>query len=480
MQIKRSDIRIYAEAKKVIAKYLDFGKPAPTNRIGRLVSDVIKLSEDEVNRLLTEVFMEFGTRHRHFEHMLDEHFQNVSKAVPEGSQLTEKQKKLIGAYFTMEYTIRSAALFNPSIVEHPDQTGISTGTKRFVMSLRAVGEGHISSVEFQTGTIDQNGQIRLEPEADFASVAIWDNTKTFSKEKLKSRTSILPGFDINIFDQLEDSFTKKDYQDIPESNWSDYDPASRQILDNIMDSNYDVVTQENASLSETVIFPKAKQECKGMEDVRFVEFKENGQSTYIGTYTAYNGHRISPQLIITKDFKRFKIRTMYGRAVNDKGFALFPEKINGKFAMLGRQGGENITIMYSDDLFIWDTFENIMMPDVTWSLTQIGNCGSPIKTNEGWLVLTHGVGPVRKYVISAILLDLQNPGRVIKKLTGHLISPNKEEREGYVPNVVYSCGAMIHENLLVIPYAMSDSATTFGFVNLNELLDQMENVKSIT
>jgi predicted GH43/DUF377 family glycosyl hydrolase len=371
-------------------------------------------------------------------------------------------------------------LFNPSIVEHPDQTGISTGTKRFVMSLRAVGEGHISSVEFQTGTIDQNGQIRLEPEADFASVAIWDNTKTFSKEKLKSRTSILPGFDINIFDQLEDSFTKKDYQDIPESNWSDYDPASRQILDNIMDSNYDVVTQENASLSETVIFPKAKQECKGMEDVRFVEFKENGQSTYIGTYTAYNGHRISPQLIITKDFKRFKIRTMYGRAVNDKGFALFPEKINGKFAMLGRQGGENITIMYSDDLFIWDTFENIMMPDVTWSLTQIGNCGSPIKTNEGWLVLTHGVGPVRKYVISAILLDLQNPGRVIKKLTGHLISPNKEEREGYVPNVVYSCGAMIHENLLVIPYAMSDSATTFGFVNLNELLDQMENVKSIT
>ena len=475
MQIKRSDIKVHANAKKVIAKYLDFGVPSPTNRIGRLVADIIKLPEEEIDRLLTDVFIEFGTRHRHFEILLDEHFQNVVEAVPEDVRLTEKQKKLIGAFFTMEYTIRSAALFNPSIVKHPDQTGTAEGENRFIMSLRAVGEGHISSVEFREGTISPSGQITLAPETDFASVAFLDVAKTFKKETLKNRTHILSGFDISIFDQLPDAFTKKDFMEIPEANWSDYDAKSRQILGDIMDSNYDVVIQEKASLSESVIFPKAKQECKGMEDVRFVEFTaDNGTSTYIGTYTAYNGLRISPQLIITRDFKRFKIRTMYGRAVNDKGFALFPEKINGKFVMLGRQGGQNITIMYSDDLFVWDTYENIMTPDVSWSLTQIGNCGSPIKTAEGWLVLTHGVGPMRKNVISAILLDLENPARVIKKLPMPFISPNNEEREGYVPNVVYSCGSMVYKDLLVIPYAMSDSATTFGFVNLHELLDKME------
>ena len=215
----------------------------------------------------------------------------------------------------------------------------------------------------------------------------------------------------------------------------------------------------------------------GMEDVRFVTFIENDKTQYIGTYTAYNGHKISPQLILTDDFINFKARSMYGAAVSDKGLALFPEKIDGKYVMIGRQGGENITIMYSDDLFIWNNYEVIMTPEDTWGYVQLGNCGSPIKTTEGWLLITHAVGPMRKYVLGAILLDLKKPSKIIKKLLKPLISPNENEREGYVPNVVYSCGSMEHEGNLIVPYAMSDSASTFASINIEELIDEMDEYK---
>ncbi len=215
----------------------------------------------------------------------------------------------------------------------------------------------------------------------------------------------------------------------------------------------------------------------GMEDVRFVVFTENGKTEYIGTYTAYNGHKISPQLILTEDFVHFKARSMYGAAVSDKGMALFPEKINGKYAMIGRQGGENITIMYSDDLFIWDDYKIIMKPQDTWGYVQLGNSGSPLKTKHGWLLITHVVGPMRKYVLGVILLDLEDPSKIIKKLNKPLLSPNEEEREGYVPNVVYSCGSMVHEGNLILPYAMSDSATTFATINIEEIIAEMNIYK---
>ena len=473
MEIKRSDISIKADPKRVITKYLDFGPPLADNRVGRLVRDVVAQIEEKTDHILSEVKNEFGHRHRNLESLFLEHFKNVESVAPKGRPLSQNQKLLIGAYFSMEYSIRSAALFNPSIVPHPDQSGLSKGKKRFIMSLRAVGEGHISSIEFISGVVDSVGKVSLEEESKFSTVSYQDHSKTFQKEKLINRTAIIPEFDQSVFDPLEKSFTKKQYESIPEQQWQGYDPRSRKILADIMDSNYDAVHYPETPLNERVIFPKAKQESNGMEDVRFVEFFENGSSTYIGTYTAYDGHRISPQLIITKDFQRFKIRTMYGEAVQDKGFALFPEKINGQFVMLGRQGGENITIMFSDNLFQWQTYENIMTPDLSWGLTQLGNCGSPIKTEQGWLVLTHGVGPFRKYVISAILLDLHDPRRIIKKLDMPLISPNESEREGYVPNVVYTCGAMLHGELLLIPYAISDSATTFCTIPIKQLIDNM-------
>jgi predicted GH43/DUF377 family glycosyl hydrolase len=473
MKIKRSEIQINADFNKVIALYLNLGIPRLSKRISALIYRVLELDESEVTRLYASIEKEFGQRHPKFEFYLRAHYDQIKAAIPKNAVLTETRKMLMGAYFTKEYSIQAAALFNPSMVAHPDQSGLATGEKRFIISLRAVGEGHISSIEFRSGVVNVSGDITLEKDTGFASVAMRDDAKIFNKKKLKNRTHVLFDFDQTILDKLGDTFTKNDYLNTSESVFSTFDKKSRDILEGILDTNYDVMTHSDADLSERIIFPIAKQELNGMEDVRFVEFIENGQSTYIGTYTAYDGHRICPQLIITNDFRQFKIRTMYGKGVNDKGFALFPEKINGQFVMLGRQGGEQITIMYSDNLFVWESFEPLMLPEFSWEMIQLGNCGSPIKTEEGWLVITHGVGAMRKYVISAILLDLTNPSKIIKKLSTPLIAPNETEREGYVPNVVYSCGSMKHGNLLVIPYAKSDSASTFGTVDIGELLDEM-------
>jgi predicted GH43/DUF377 family glycosyl hydrolase len=475
MLFKRSDIRICADAKKVILKYLNFGDPATSRRIQAQVHRILELKEAVVDELCQAVEDDFRHRHPNFDAHLNKHFEKIRSLIPQEVKLTPNRKKLLGAYFSMEYSIRAAALFNPSMVAHPDQSGLRQGEKKFIISLRAVGEGHISSIEFRSGIVDREGNISLDEDPGLATTAIPDDSKVFQTEKIKKRTSVVPNFDSDILDRWGEAFTKKDISDFVEKPNASYDQSTLDMLDSLVDSNYDVLAPPNSSLTERVIFPSARQESNGMEDARFVEFMDNGKSTYIGTYTAYDGHRISPQLIITEDFVRFKIRTMYGAAVNDKGFALFPEKVNGQFAMIGRQGGMNLSLMYSDDLFIWENYQTLMTPEDAWGLVQIGNCGSPIKTKEGWLVITHVVGPMRKYTISAILLDLEDPSKIIKKLRSPLISPNESEREGYVPNVVYSCGAMKHGDLLVIPYALSDSACTFGTTSIQELLDKMED-----
>ena len=365
------------------------------------------------------------------------------------------------------------------MVPHPDQSGLKAGEKRFIISLRSVGEGHISSIEFRSGIVDAEGNISLDTETQFSSCSEKHLDKVYKKTNILKNTAVLKDFDQSILNVFEDNFTIHDYHEkVGLHSFSNFDIATRARLFHILDTNYDVLTDGNAPICERVIFPNAKGESMGMEDVRFVAFTENGNTQYIGTYTAYNGHEISPQLIITEDFIHFKARSMYGAAVSDKGMGLFSEKIAGKYVMIGRQGGENITMMYSDDLFIWKDYEVIMKPEATWGYVQLGNCGGPIKTNEGWLVITHAVGPLRKYVLGAILLDLENPSKIIKKLNRPLLSPNKEEREGYVPNVVYSCGSMVHEGNLIVPYAMSDSASTFATINVEELLSEMDEYKS--
>jgi len=480
MQVKRINIQLKANPNKVIINFLDLGvNTNNTSRLNRLIDTVLAIPEDELHTLYEEIKSNFALRHRNFENYLKISFEKIQPELPKNVSISEIRSLVLGAYFSKEYSIQSAALFNPSMVVHPDQKGLKKSEKRFIISLRSVGEGHISSIEFRSGVVDSEGNIRLDEETRFSSCSEKDLTKIYKKDTILKNTSVLKNFDQSILNVFENRFTYHDYlEKIRKNSFSSFDKASQAKLFHILDTNYDVTTNGDAPICERVIFPNAKGESMGMEDVRFVAFIENGKTQYIGTYTAYNGHEISPQLIITEDFVHFKARSMYGAAVSDKGMGLFPEKINGQYVMLGRQGGENITMMYSDDLFIWNDYEVIMRPEDTWGYVQLGNCGSPIKTDKGWLVITHAVGPLRKYVLGAILLDLKDPSRIIKKLNRPLLAPNEEEREGYVPNVVYSCGSMEHEGNLILPYAMSDSASTFASVNIEKLINEMDVYKA--
>jgi len=479
MTIKRSHIQIKANPNRVIINFLDLGvNTNNTSRLNRLIDTVLAIPENELQALYNDIKNNFEFRHRNFEQYLKLNFKKVQPFIPSCTVISEIRSLVMGAYFSKEYSIQSAALFNPSMVAHPNQNDLKKDEKRFVLSLRSVGEGHISSIEFRSGIVDGEGTITLDEETRFSSCSEKDLHKKYYKKNILKNTRVLKDFDPSILNVFEDTFTYFDYQEKVKTNaFSSFDAITQAQLFHIIDTNYDVVTDGNAPICERVIFPNALGESMGMEDVRFVAFNENenDKTQYIGTYTAYNGHKISPQLIITDDFVHFEARSMYGAAVSDKGMALFPEKIDGKYVMVGRQGGENITMMYSDDLFIWNDYEVIMTPEDTWGYVQLGNCGSPIKTDDGWLVITHAVGPLRKYVLGAILLDLKNPSKIIKKLNRPLLSPNEEEREGYVPNVVYSCGSMAHLGNLILPYAMSDSASTFATVNIEDLLNDMDD-----
>ncbi|HEX2983547.1 MAG TPA: glycoside hydrolase family 130 protein, partial [Ignavibacteriales bacterium] len=333
-------------------------------------------------------------------------------------KLAQEQRLLIGAYFTMEYSVEAAALFNPSIVWHPDQTKLPAGSKRFVVSLRSTGEGHISSITFRSGVIDSGNNIKLDE---------------------PTRYLCLP-----------------------------------EAIEDHGHSDYTMTFANDTELSERILFPYAPAETNGVEDARFVQFTEDdGSVKYYATYTAYDGHSITPRILETTNFITFKVSSLKGSEVVNKGFALFPRKIKGKYAMLSRQDNENNFIMFSDDLYTWNSKKMIMEPEYPWDFIQLGNCGSPIETDAGWLVLSHGVGAMRKYSIGAFLLDKDNPERVIGRLKEPLISPNENEREGYVPNVVYSCGGLISRDELIIPYAMSDYASSFAKAGLKEIIKEL-------
>ncbi len=475
--INRSSTILKADPKRVILLYnsLGAGVYVTESRTEKLLQRVLKLTEGEVETIYNEVLRKFNHRHKDLSEAFIKFYGNISDLIPADLRLSEKKKLLLGAHFAKEYSIQSAALFNPSIVPHPNQENLGEDEKRFIMSLRSVGEGHISSIEFREGVISREGEITLDAITPFATCCQKDLSTIYNKDQLIERATSIPNFDTGIFDALPNDFNYKDYKVALEAKvFDNYNADAQKFLFDFMDTNYNVVADAKSPLSERVIFPSAKGESMGMEDVRFVEFThENGRKEFIGTYTAYDGHKITPQLIRTEDFIHFQIRTMFGKAVSDKGFALFPEKINGKYVMTARQGGEDITIMESNDLYHWEEYEVIMSPQYLWGLVQQGNCGSPIKTEKGWLLLTHAVGPLRKYVISAILLDLEQPHKIIGTLNTPLISPNEDEREGYVPNVVYSCGVMKHNDNLIIPYAMSDSASSFATVSVAEILKNM-------
>jgi predicted GH43/DUF377 family glycosyl hydrolase len=458
-------------------------RPSTEDIARRILARIMALPEAEVTRLLAGLMGEFGNRHEH----IDETFRNrFSQLQPYlgNRKLSAKRQALIGAHFTHEYSPESAALFNPSIVPHPDQSALPKGALRFILSLRATGEGHISSITFRVGIVSAQHRITLVPPVAFATEPVRIPNATYDKSLFARKLEELGvrnNFSRSVLDHLENAFTMDGLRRVLEeqrertgANDPTVDRAARGIL-LLAESNYEVRFASGQPVSQRVIFPSTPSQSNGIEDARFVRFKnEDGRSTYYATYTAYDGKIILPQLLETSDFLHFKFITLNGPAVQNKGMALFPRKINGQYAMLSRQDDENILLMFSDNIHFWQTPNVLLSPNQPWEFIKLGNCGSPIETDAGWLVLSHGVGAMRKYCLGAFLLDLKDPSRVIGRLREPLLAPNEAEREGYVPNVVYTCGALLHRRELIIPYAMSDSATSFATVPLDELLGAME------
>jgi predicted GH43/DUF377 family glycosyl hydrolase len=450
----------------------------------RIVTRVMALSDNEVAQLLGQVMGEFEDRHENAERIFHNRFAEVRHYLNEAWEPSAERQALIGSYFTHEYSPESAALFNPSIVPHPEQTGLPKGALRFILSLRATGEGHISSITFRVGVIGARNRITITRPVRFATEpervqgAAYD--KPLFARKLQE-ADVQNDFCQRVLDRLPEAFALDDLRRVLTAERRKTDPAdaaadhaARGIL-LLAESNYEMDFAPASQISQRVIFPSTASQRNGIEDARFVRFEnEDGSFTYYATYTAFDGETTLPQLLETPNFVHFRFSTLNGPAVQNKGMALFPRKVNGQYAMLSRQDDENIFIMFSDDIRFWKEPKLLLSPSQPWEFFKMGNCGSPIETKAGWLVMSHGVGAMRKYCLGAFLLDLNDPTRVIGRLREPLLSPNESEREGYVPNVVYTCGALLHGRVLVIPYAMSDSATRFATVPLDELLGAME------
>jgi len=391
-------------------------------RANHIVDRVLGLDSETAASQLIDVLENFDGRHRNLLRTFELRCDEMEEAFDPHPPFTRIQRQLIGAYFLHEYSFEAAALFNPSIVPHPEQSGAPEGGKRFILSLRSVGEGHISSLTFRSGSVTAGGVVTIDPAVRLASVP-----------KVLARAPLADG------EAVELTFSADE------------------------------------DISERLIFPLTASQSNGIEDARFVEFHDGPRRTYYATYTAYSGSAIRSELIETTDFQTFRMAPMRGSAARNKGMALFPRKINGRYAMIGRQDNENLYLIYSDDLFAWDGGVAILRPRFPWEFVQIGNCGSPIELDEGWLLLTHGVGAVRKYSIGAVLLDKDDPSKVLARSREPLVRPEPSEREGYVPNVVYTCGAMRHGDVLVLPYAVSDTFSAFATIRIDALLREMRD-----
>jgi len=484
----RKDIKFYPDFTRVIARFLYTNDKRAINTI-RLV---LNMSEREVSFTLNLVLRDYSMRHRNISKIFEKHFNKIThllrKLNIEPEMVDLSRKILIGSYFTMEYSVESAAFFNPSFIEHPDQSERGPDEKRIIISFRATGEGHISSIVFRAGVIDKNNNITLEPVGRMLEEAEHIRRYVYDKESFRvkldnmqdSHTIIPSGL---ILDKLNDKFTYGELREcIEEARKTLHLASDKEILYNqilwLASSHYELKFSLDTNISERVIFPVSTKEKNGIEDARFVKFQDDNNNTiYYATYTAFDGTTIMPKMLDTKDFYHFRVLPLHGEIAQNKGMALFPRKVNEKYAMLCRLDGYNNYIAFSDNITIWREAKLIQQPRFPWEFIQIGNCGSPVETSEGWLVITHGVGPMREYVLGASLFDLHNPEREIGRLKSPLLIPNTEEREGYVPNVVYSCGSIIHNNDLIIPYGISDYASTYVTVNLQELLNELKNSK---
>jgi predicted GH43/DUF377 family glycosyl hydrolase len=480
--IRRHEMTLTPQSARVIIRPFI---PASTQRTTTIIGRALAMSEEEAKLALDAVLKEFDTRHIDIKSSLLANYEKVLPYVFTQRQLTRSRKLLIGALFSGEYALESAALFNPSIVAHPDQNGVPEGGLRFIMSLRATGEGHISSIEFRTGLIAPDGNIALDPVSRYVSVPNIDPNPSYKKAPFTVKLHEM-GFDNShaaaVLEPLGEGFTRNDLDRSVLRIRREAMPVKEDLnstlrcIQWLADSNYELHFSPQLAMSERIIFPVSSNESNGIEDARFVRFVEDdGAVMYYATYTAYNGHAILPQLIETQDFLHFRVLTLNGTAVQNKGMALFPRRIDGSYAMLSRQDDENLFIMFSDNPHYWSEANVLLRPAENWESVKIGNCGSPIETPDGWLVITHGVGPMRTYCIGAALLDLHNPTKVLGRLHQPLLAPEGSAREGYVPNVVYSCGSLLHGREIILPYAMSDRASTIASLPVDELLAALKS-----
>jgi predicted GH43/DUF377 family glycosyl hydrolase len=451
-----------------------------------IIDRVLAIPDPMVGLLLEQVTKDFSRRHLYLWLRFLNRFEQLRELLPENAVISEQRRLLIGSYFLSEYSLESAALFSPSMVEHPDQTGVPVGAVRFVISLRATGEGHISSITFRSGIIHRDLRIEVEPAGNLLTEPRQIANTVYEGPLFKRKLwelGVESGFSGRVLERLGDSFSQSALRDalaaeLENSGQSHGEAGDNQVLAQsiwmLARSNYEVQFEPEQDLSERIIFPSTPSQRNGIEDARFVRFqKDNGEHIYFATFTAYDGRVIVPELLETSDFLRFRFISLNGSQAENKGMALFPRKVNGSYAMISRQDNENIFLMRSDNVHFWNERQLLLKPEFPWELVQIGNCGSPIETSEGWLVLSHGVGPMRQYCIGAFLLDLKNPSKVLGRLREPIMTPEPSEREGYVPNVVYSCGAILHQGQLVIPYGLADLATGFATVALDDVLAAM-------
>ena len=485
--VHRSGTIFSPDPKRLIARY----HFSDEEKSRLLIKRILDLPESIAKEELIKVLRSYSKRHRSISKIFKNHFDRLHDVLLsmdiDPNKVEETFKVLIGSYFTKEYSIESAAFFNPSAVEDPDQSELNKGEKRIILSFRATGEGHISSLVFRNGIMDAKGNLSIEETGKMLDEA--ENILRHSYNKVAFLKSLYELQDNNkdlidrAFKKLPDNFSYCQLENCVKETKNEVKVTTTQKIfcDEIMwlaSSHYEIKFSMDTAISERVIFPISKNEKNGIEDARFVKFKDdNGEVTYYATYTAYDGINVLSKLIETKDFYHFKIVPINGKAGRNKGMAIFPRKINGKYAMLSRIDGINNYIAYSDKINRWDTATLLQVPKFPWEFVQVGNCGSPIETKEGWLILTHGVGQMREYVLGASLFDLDNPEKEIGRLHKPLLIANEIEREGYVPNVIYSCGSIVHNGILGIPYAMSDYASSFATVNLEELLSALKRSK---
>lgn len=480
----RKKVNFLPDSSRVIARYFMNGDDATKD----MLALVFAMSENEVQTALDQTLREFAYRHRNITQLFKKHFNNARHLVEQMpivfDKISNARKLLIGAYLTMEYSIESTAFFNPSIVPDSDQTYLEEGELRVILSFRATGEGHISSIVFRRGILDKNNDLHLMAIGKSMDIAEISHKKLYHKGRFVEKMDemeIPKKYSNLIVESLPEHFEYSALKGIVDSTLNDETISTGKRLSFeeirwLVNSYYDIEFQHDTDISERVIFPISASESNGIEDARFVHFTDDdGSVTFYATYTAYNGHVILPKFLSTEDFCTFRIMPFHGKGAMGKNLALFPKRINGKYAMLSRIDGINNYIMFSERNTLWKEPILLQKPKYPWEFSKVGNCGSPLWTEQGWLIITHGVGPMRRYCIGAALYDLLDPTKEIGRLKEPLLMPLEIEREGYVPNVVYSCGSVIHNNQLILPYAVSDYSTTYAVVDMPALFEALKN-----